>query len=365
MPLFRRLLPALAVCAVLSLAGCVGGVRGADPSATGSGEGTSTSTSTPTPTAATWTIAFAGDCDRMLAPAQREAVLGTPAVDRSVLLAAMRQESGRVEFPDAIPGAEATAGGLACTWVEGDGSTWGPRQWSALALPAAVADPGTVAALADPVCAWSYDTRICRLGASVDGLWILAAVSPTEADEEPPTATLQALIAAVAQNAATGPTPVPAPATSQRWTIATCADLGERMRLAELIGEGYWTGYWEGSRQPEEDVLEHAGVRQYCQFGTGDAAYESGDASIGASHLVTVTSQPGGAWMWTAEDVATGEAVAVPGAQAAQRIVPSRPDAVEDTVRATDGTNLIQVHVTGGLIAPELTERAIAALARG
>lgn len=362
MSLFRRLLPAFAVGAVLSLAGCVGGVQGAEPSATGSGAGTPTST----PTAATWTIAFAGDCDRMLAPAQREAVLGAPTVDRSVLLAAMRQESERVEFPEAIPGAEATAGGLACTWVEGDGASWGPRQWSALVLPAAGADPGTVAALADPVCAWSYDTRICRLGVSVDGLWILAAVSPMETDEEPPTATLQALIAAVAQNAATGPTPVPAPATPQRWTIATCADLGERMGLAELIGEGYWTGYWEGPRQPEEDILEHAGVRQRCQFGTGDAAYESGEASIGsAHHLVTVTSQPGGAWMWTAEDVSTGEAVAVPGTQAAQRIVPSRPELVEDTVRATDGTNLIQVHVTGGLIAPELTARAVAALARG
>lgn len=315
---------------------------------------TETPTPTPTPTTAAWTIAFGGDCDRMVTPAQRESILG--GANRSMDdVAAESPSEVAQEFPRATPGAEGTAGGLRCDWIEGS-SGLEQLRWMLFALPSALVDPATVTAFAEPTCAWNYDAQTCRLGATVGDLWILAAAVPMLMDEEAPTETLTALIEAARANAASSPAPVPDPATAQRWPIVACAELGERMHLTEVLGEGYWSGRSEGSRQPEDDLYEHAGVRQFCQFGPD----ESVSGKIG---LVTMTTAPGGAWIWSSADDAVGEVVSLAGAEQARRIVGPGAIRDRDTVRATDGTNLIDVWAVGeGVTAPDIVARAIAAL---
>ncbi len=292
----------------------------------------------------------------MVTPVQRESMLGVSTTSMAEVVAAQQAEFGNAVFPPKQPGAQATVGGLQCAWAEDDGSPWGGRRWTILALPSVVADPGTVAALAEPVCDWDYDTRVCRMGVSVGDFWFLAAAAPMGEAEQAPVETLTALVDAASGNAASERTTVPAARTPERWPIVACAELGERMHLTEVLGEGYWSGRSEGSRQPEDDLYEHAGVRQFCQFGPD----ESVSGKIG---LVTMTTAPGGAWIWSSEDDAVGEAVSVAGAEQARRIVGPGAIRDRDTVRATDGTNLIDVWAVGeGVTAPDIVERAIAAL---
>lgn len=346
------LLAATAVSTVAMLAGCVPMSASGEPTASTSP--TEVVTVSPTPAPPVWTVAFGGECDTMLSPSQRSSVLGADTVDADAQRAEYRKQFNTVAFPDKTPGPEGTAGGLSCGWTEQGGNG---RWWNVLALPAPLADPQTVAALAEPTCAWSYDTRVCRLGVTAGDLWFLATASPMGESEAAPVDTLRALIAAAAANASSAPAAVPATVTAQRWPIVACAELGERMKLAEVLGEGYWSGYWEGSRQAEDDVFEYAGVQQFCQYGTRDGSTD------GTYYIVSVTSQPGGAWMWSAQDDAVGEATTVAGAQRALRILKSDPGRGDD-VLATDGTNLIRVHVGAGQIAPDIAERAIAALAQ-
>ncbi|QRY42295.1 hypothetical protein JVX92_04665 [Microbacterium hominis] len=342
-----------AVFAAAMLSGCAPTSALVEP--TISTSPTATPTASPTPAPPVWTVAFGGECDTMLSPSQRSSVLGVDTVDADVQRAEYRKQYGTVAFPDKTPGPEGTAGGLSCGWAEQGGNG---RWWGILALPASLADPQTVAALAEPTCAWNYDTRVCRLGVTAGGLWFLVTASPMEESEAAPADTMRALIEAAADNAPSAPAAVPATVTAQRWPIVPCAELGERMKLAEVLGEGYWSGYWEGSRQAEDDVFEYAGVQQFCQYGTRDGS------TGGTYYIISVTSQPGGAWMWGTDDEAVGESVTVTGTQKALRILSGDP-AQGDDILATDGTNLIRVNVGAGQIAPDITGRAIAALAQG
>lgn len=351
-PRLRFGLIAAAISFVAVVSGCAATAVSVEPDV--STTPTVTPTASPTLEPPSRVVAFGGECDTMLPPSQQSAILGADTIDADVQRAEYRKQFDTVAFPDKTPGPEGTAGGLSCGWtVEGGNGRW----WSVLALPVALAAPQTVAALAEPACAWSYDTRVCRVGVAVGGLWFLASASPMGESEAAPVDTMNALIAAAADNAAAAPKAVPAPATAQRWPVVACTELGERMKLADVLGDGYWSGYWEGSRQAEDDLFEFAGVQQFCQYGTRDVSKD------GTYYIVSVTSQPGGAWMWGTDDDAVGESVTVTGAQKALRILKVDPERGDD-VLASDGTNLIRVHVNAGQIAPDVAERAIAALAQ-
>lgn len=319
-------------------------------------ESAPTPTPTPTPTPQ-WTIAYGGGCDAMLTGDQVDTILGSGATDYAAWFQEHVEPIAPEAEPPMSPDAEGTAGGLSCTWVASPDADRADRRLTILALPQSVAEPAAAAALAEPECDWMYDTRVCRLGAARDGLWVMADLSPMGEEDAAPTDTLDAAIAAALDNAGQYPAAVPAPPTGQRWPIVACEQLGREMALEELLGADYWSGYWEGSRQREDDIYEHAGVQQFCQYGTGESA-----AGVG-HHIVSITSQPDGAWMWGRTGATSGDVIAVEGARdAVQMVTPRDGGRAHDRVLATDGTNIIRVSVEGGELAAEVAARAIAAL---
>ncbi|GAA3037950.1 hypothetical protein [Microbacterium dextranolyticum] len=357
-----RALSALGIVVVLGVTGCAATGSAADPAP--SGQVTSSTppsaSATPSPTAAAWTVAFGGQCDAMLTPSQRDARVGPGALEQSVWLSQQLADVAGAETTTAPPGPEATAGGLRCTWFEKTDSSRTGRAWTVFALPRQVAAPTVTAALAEPACEWNYDTRVCRWGRTVGGLWVMVASSPMEEGEQAPVDVMSSLLDDVAANATAFPEPVPLAPTAPRWKITECTALGARMALEQVIGEGYWSGYWEGSRQPEDDLFEHAGVQQFCQFGPGD------DAVTGGTYgLISVTLQPGGAWMWPTVSADAGDRTHLDGATDARLTVMTGSSFVGDRLVATDGTNLIRVRVGGREASLDVAGRALAALAHG
>ncbi|MCT9821574.1 hypothetical protein N3K63_14905 [Microbacterium sp. W1N] len=312
-------------------------------------------TPSPTPTPAPeWTIAFGGSCDNMLTDDQLASILGEDVMEHSTWL--MQRDDHEGILVPSPPDAEGTAGGLSCTWLEDSSSEWGGERLTLLALPTQAVGPAMVSALAEEVCEPSYDTTVCRLGLIAGDTWLVASRGTYEGAESP-TATLQAALAAAAENAPLFPAPVPEAKTDQWWPIVECRVLGDRMGLADVLGAGYWSGYWEGSRQREDDIFEHAGVRQFCQYGSGEGR------SSEAFYIVSITSAPGGAWRWERTAAEGGDPMSVEGARAAARRTTDREGFVTDRVVATDGVNVVDVLVEGGAIAPDIAARAMSALA--
>jgi len=333
------------------------GLGGCAPSVTPSVAPPSSAAPTPSPEPE-WTIAYDADCANVLSEAELADVLGPRAMEYSawwVATAAARTQGEPGLGPEVPPGAEGTAGGLRCTWVSDRDSEWGGESLPVFVLPEQTAAPVTVRALAETACDWSYDTRVCRLGATGNGVWALASAMVSE-DAAPPTDRLMAAAQAAIANAADLTPGVPSVVEDDRWEIVDCEDLGSRMDLAAVLGADFWSGYWEGTRQHEDDLYEHAGVQQFCQYGTNPES--AGDAF----YIVSVTSQPGAAWRWAQEADRGGESPVVAGASDARRhLFTSEYGHTTDRVRATDGVNIVLINVEGGDIAPDIAERAFAA----
>lgn len=288
------------------------------------------------------TIAFGGECDNVLSLEQAESLLG----GASTLSAVTSGPS---------PGA-GTLGGIDCRWDVEDQSSADTRPTSLEISVFADADvPSDLAdEIADARCDPWYDATVCRLGRFVDGAWIMAATSwlPTEPDG----ALLDAAITAVSAHFGDYAAPVPLAAEDDWWSLASCDDLGERMGLRELLGEGYVTGWWEGNpgEQIEFRLTASQGVELICQWFPDYSGAAAADATAG---IITVTVWPGGGW--DAERLlAGGSPLSVAGAQSA--IVDAEYPYI---VRATDGVNAVNVNAYGADMA-DVTARLFAAQSR-
>lgn len=288
------------------------------------------------------TIAFGGECDNVLSLDQVEVLLGGGST-----LSAMTSRPS--------PGA-GTLGGIECQWDLEDQSAAESEPTSLTISVFADADvpSGLAEEVADARCDPWYDSTVCRLGRAVDGAWIMAATSwlPTEPDS----ALLDSAITATSANLAKYSAPVRLAAEADWWALTTCEDLGERMGLRDLLGEGYVTGWWEAdpSEQIEFRVTASQGVEQVCEWFPD---YTSGSASDATAGLISVTVWPGGGW--DADNMlAGGSPLSVPGAQRAVT------DAeFPDVVRATDGVNALRVIADGADVA-DVTARLFAAQTR-
>lgn len=291
---------------------------------------TPTSTSKPTPSAA-HSIAFDGSCADMLPADRLESLIGADAA----LVDTSRQTDVGL----------GTLGGLQCVWRTTSGSSASPSGALTLsvdALPAsAVADD-----LADEVstarCDYELGLATCEVGAGPDGTWITARASydalerPT--DVQPLTDLVTSTLAAVASAAGDAVMPVALPETPEWWRLGLdCAEFGNRLGMADFLGEQYVTGWWEGdpTARWEYRVPSRAGTTQVCMW-FPDAAASSPSATYG---LTSVTLSPGGSWdrdrllsLGSRVELADGRTAAVDGTRAV----------------AVDGVNVASVDVGSG-----------------
>jgi hypothetical protein len=249
-----------------------------------------------------------------------------------------------------------TLGGLECRWVAGEGGPFPEVHDLRIVLLPAEQAPQTFAAdFAVARCDSSYDARPCRLAGTEGDLWIMARAGYEF--EAPPVAFLEQAIAAAAASAEA---PLAARAADRRpewWDLPDCEALGADMGLAELIGEDYRYGYWEGSLPPEEALLAEAGVQGTCPWFTGDTRPPDGEF-----YIVDLTVAAGAAWQWEQmEDAEASVPVRVAGAESA--IAVERDGRANDVVYATDGVNVIAARGADSEFLLRLAERALAALA--
>lgn len=269
------------------------------------------------------TVAFGGECANVLSLDQVAS-----------LLAGSSELSARTARPS--PGVGAL-GGIRCRWDLEDQSSVDSAPTSLEISVFADADVANAIAdeIADPRCDPWYDSTVCRLGRAVDGAWIMASTSslPTEPDS----ALLDAAITAVSANLGRYAAPVRMPAEENWWAITTCEDLGERMGLRDLLGEGYVTGWWEANpgEQIEFRLTAAQGVEQICEWFPD---YDGPGGANATAGTITLTLWPGGAWD-SETLLAGGSPLSVSGAQ---RSVADLE--YPDRVRATDGVNAVEVY---------------------
>lgn len=355
-----------ALSAVLLLAGCAApaaepaaepSTRAAEPSSTPSpvAEPAASPTATPAePEAAVDPIRlFGGDCGAMLTDGQLDGLLdaGWTPYDRFLESVDVRA------VPRAAP--EGTLGGLRCRWKAPDGSSSGLHDVTVLALPHSHVPAAFVDAFADKQCAPSYDASICRLARTVDDVWIMASAGYAAGypGGEPSREALDRAVTAVAESLpARAGTPQRVTRTAQWWEEPSCEDLASRMRFDELTDGGFEHGYWEGSEQAEQTLLDAAGVSQHCPY------YSAAERmSLDEEHRIfSVDTYPGGAWMW--ETLAGGAtSIEIDGAVSAVSTMDGAPFG---SLYATDGVNLVEVGGEDDIgFSVDVAERALAALA--
>lgn len=346
---------ALLAVVVLALAGCaISAPEAGPPTAPPPPASSPSPTPIETNAASDPILAFGGDCMDVLTDAQVESILGPGARSLEEWLAA--------NSPDwRVGGPERTAGGIECRWMAADGADGlpaGMQEIAVLALPASVVADEYATELSTARCDPQYDTTLCRLGRTVGSVWLMARSGPGTA--EPPLEQLESALDAAAANVAAFPEPVPLPRERVWWTLGACDDLGERMSLSEILGTDYHSGYWEGSPQYEDWILEEAGVGQFCQWSS-----DSADIPEGHEHyILSATLEPGGAWQWS--DIVPDDAVAVSltGAQEAFH-EGAAGDYRTGRVWATDGVNVLTVYTEGGDVSEDVAERVLAAVASG
>jgi len=355
-----RLSPVIAVAAaVLLAAGCATAQPAASPTA--SPTSTPTPTSSPAPTPAPTpepvlapvlapTLPFGGDCSRMLTAAQLDDLLGEGWETEDEKHA--RRGTG-AEYIELTP--LATAGGLACRWFVGHDVPWGEiEELEITVAPAEQVPAEFTARYAEPLCESSYDATFCRQARTVGDVWLMARAGYSMGD------TFGGFLArALDQAEATvsaGIDAVPVDRNASWWQVSDCESLGQDMRMGEVLGENYGTGFWEGSEQPESIMLREAGLGIRCQWITGDGEL----SPDGRHHIITLQSSHGGHWQWDAilahDDV---EDVAVAGAEHAVIFTPR--DRLY--VFAGDGVNVVSVD--GGdsqEFVADIAARALAAL---
>lgn len=266
-------------------------------------------------------IAFDGDCTRLLPSAEIESLVGQSAEP---------DEDAR----GALPGI-ASLGGLECGW----GGVAGLESFRVAVLPLDRVAESLRAEVSEPTCAESMGIT-CMLGAAAGDLWVLvttAAGADTPAAHELLAPTLAAVSARVGDNAAAR-TLV---ADTSWWALPSCETMADRIDVVSLLGPEYTIGALDG--RPEETwmarELEDAGVEATCRFRT--------DALPGDTKAFSVTLYPGGAWS-SLELVPSEAAITVPGAIAAgveDATMPGGPQTFR--AAATDGVNVATVIVSG------------------
>ena len=290
--------------------------------------------------------AFGGDCTNVLSSEQVESILGP----------------GYSEAATPVSGDISLLGDIDCEWVR-SGATGYSEPGVDTGLPegmdtiAVVALPADVVKmdLSEPRCDPKYDATMCRMSRIVDGVWLMARAGWHLSS--PPVEQLDAALTAAAANLASFPPPVAARSDSDWWELPACDDIAVRIGLSAFLGEGFHSGFWEGSLQPEDQLRDDAGMLRLCPWST-EGASAGPDQEF---HIVTLHIMPGGALRWDAL-LARADAteISVAGAQAAIR--------VGDEVFATDGVNTLGVvtgdaHPDDSALAVALAERALAALA--
>ncbi|WP_434812450.1 hypothetical protein [Microbacterium sp. bgisy189] len=338
--------------AALALAACAPTTTGADP--TGSSTGDPSPSSTPSATEPAWTVAFDGDCDALLSPEQRETIVAPNMVERTELWEKYTQASQPASVQLPSPGAEGTAGGLRCKWGEDVGNDYEGQWLEVFVFPESLVEASVAGSYAEPTCEAAYGGSSCRLAATAGGAWVLVTMGPDAATTEAP-ASMTAVRDAVLENLAAAEPPVPATATDQWWPIVDCAALAEDMQLGEVLAD-YGTGRWEGAPSLEQTILENVGAEQYCEYVADDVANADW-------FRMSITTAPGGAWLWDRTAVLLPDTVDVEGAEDAVRLTVEGEDETTDVLAATDGTNLIWVTVDGLDVAPEVAARALGTLA--
>lgn len=295
-------------------------------------ETTAPSTPTPTPTSsAAHTIAFDGSCADMLPADRLESLIGADAA----LVDTSRQADVGL----------GTLGGLQCVWRTASGASASPSGALTLsvdALPAsAVADD-----LADEVstarCDYELGLATCEVGEGSDGTWITARASydalERPSDVQPLTDLVTSTLAAVASSASGAVMPVALQTAPEWWRLGLdCTEFGNRLGMADFLGEQYVTGWWEGdpTARWEYRVPSRAGTTQVCMW-FPDAAASAPSATYG---LTSVTLSPGGSWdrdrllsLGNRVELAGGRIAVVDGTRAV----------------AVDGVNVASVDVGSG-----------------
>jgi len=286
----------------------------------------------------------------MLSTAQVDTILGPGAVSFSDWAVTHAPDLNRA-------GAERTAGGLECRWSgshEMSESRQGMlRSIGVLALPASATADTYTTELRHARCDPQYDVSVCRLGRTIGSVWVMARTE----SPEPPQQELSAALDAVEANLPAFDAPVAMADRTGWWLVDNCADLGEQMKLSDLLGPAYHTGRWEGSPQYEDWILEAAGVRQFCQWSSDATAIPDGHDH----YILSVTLEPGGAWQWGEIAPQNADAVSVRGAKEAVRKPSGSADWPVRSVWATDGVNVVTITAEGGDVDVDVAERVLAA----
>ena len=351
-----RPLRALVIATVLLLSGCVAAPT-AEPidAPTPTAKDATSPTPSPTPSvSAEGIVAFGGDCDNVLDQGQVEAILGAGAMTLA--------EWRAIYQPDltvSVSGPLERAGGINCRWMAAEGAEGLPEgmtEIAVLAMPVDAAGEAEIAALAEARCDPQYDASSCRLGRTSGATWLMARAGGYL--ETPPNDLLLAALDAAESNLSAYPAPVAAAQEASWWDIRDCVELGKAIDLAEFLGPDYNNGYWEGSPQHEDFLLEAAGVGQFCQWSSNSSAIPEGEQH----YIVSLTLEPGGAWRWpdvvAAEDFDAAEAAGAD--DAVRRIIDEEDSNPNATTWATEGTNVLSVQVQGGLVDIRIAERVLA-----
>ena len=348
-----RIIPFLATLAVL--AGCTSNAPVAGPPTT---EAT-VSTPTPTPTEVGPVVAFGADCANVLTDAEATDLLGPEAItwaDRS--------------SPDSIaPSSDpswpiARAGGLHCRWLTSasdpaepyDDSENAVQELGIIAFPADIVADRYRAELADARCDPDFDTTWCRLGRTEGDVWLLARTGWYAST--PPTALLTAALDAATARIAAFPAPIAKPRATGWWSFTGCDEFGRHLQLSDVLGPEYHSGYWEGSAQHEELILEAAGVSQFCQYSSDFEGVPDGYAFA----ILSISLDAGAGDTWRSEPADGETARDVIGA--AHAFVEPITEGEGATLRATDGVNVLRVTAEGdAAIAVVVAERVLDFLA--
>ncbi|CAN7149361.1 hypothetical protein LJR045_000061 [Microbacterium sp. LjRoot45] len=343
----------LSLAAVVAAALLITGCASAAPTAS-SPSPTPSPTQSPTPTpepVLTPTVAFDGDCSQLLSDSDLDGFLGDGWLTQEE--SDERWDIDR-RHPAFIFNPLGTIGGLECWWYPAEAED-GLQQLSVTVAPAAEVPASFTNAFSEPRCEGNYDGSSCYLARTMGDAWLMATVG--NLIEEPPVDLLEGMLDAAGARLSQ---PLDAVAVSHDgwWTLPTCEDFGVEMGLGEQLGDGYVTGFWEGTESPEQIMLREGGIALSCEWSTGDVS----TTPDGEFRTPSLDIANGAHWQWADLAALDGaEEVAVEGAESAVLVPdPERPSV--QRLFATDGTNVIQANVADADFLVLIAERAFAAL---
>lgn len=348
----RTLRALLVAVAAVSLVACAPTARpGSSPTPASSPSAAAEPTPSVEPVT-TPTIPLGGECGDVLSAVQLDDMLGEGWKTRDERV--LEWVPDNPILPTA--GGLETIGGLDCHWmIGGDFSPGSPWDLGVVIVPAVHAELPSVKDLTEMHCDPAYDTTICRLGRVMGDVWVLVSTG-VPGDELDSAAFLPQALDAVAATIGDGVEAAALPPAAGWWTLPECADIAEQVRLEDFLGEGYRSGYWEGSPQREQLMLADAGAQLTCPWFTGEA----GGAPDGAFYIVSLDLAPGAAWRW--DEIAGAQDAIVASVTGADAAVAFDLGEGNAAVFATDGVNVLEVSGVPEGMALTLVERALSAM---